>query len=287
MIGILVVDKPRGVTSSDVVVRVKKLLNEKKVGHMGTLDPLAEGVLPLGVGRATKLFDLYLKKTKEYVATFAFGYQTDTLDLEGNVVETCDTIPTREQLEKVTHESFLGKISQLPPEFSSKKICGKRACDIVRGGGEVKLEPCEVEIYSFEVLDEVERGVFRFAISCSAGTYIRSLARDVARAVGSVATMTKLIRTKCGPFLLENAVKFDKLTSEEIASSIIPLEVALKDMPKVTVTDEELAKLRNGIKYAKFLGKCCEKDLAVWNGSKVVGLGEMRGDGWLKMKSYF
>ncbi|MGN0798347.1 MAG: tRNA pseudouridine(55) synthase TruB [Christensenellales bacterium] len=288
MIGVLVVDKPRGISSSDVVVKVKKLLNEKKVGHMGTLDPLAEGVLPLGIGKATKLFDLYLKKRKEYIATFAFGKQTDTLDLEGEIVETSENIPTREQLEKAIKQNFLGKIKQLPPKFSSKKIAGKRACDIVRGGGEVSLLPCEVEIYNFEVLDEVERGVFRFRILCSAGTYIRSLARDIASAVNSVATMTKLVRTKSGPFLLENAVKFDKLTYSEAYTHIIPLEKVLEDLQRVDVSEKELTKLRNGIKYAKFIGKTSQKeDICVWMDNKVVGLGEVRDDGWLKIKTYF
>ncbi len=287
MIGVLVVDKPRGVTSSDVVVKVKKLLNEKKVGHMGTLDPLAEGVLPLGIGRATKLFDLYLKKTKEYIATFTFGSETDTLDLEGEVVETSDIIPTKEQLKKAIKENFLGEIKQLPPKYSSKKISGRRACDIIRHGGKVELEPCEVEIYSFDVLDEVERGVFRFRISCSAGTYIRSLARDVARAAHSVATMTKLVRTKCGPFLLENSVKFDKLSYDEISLHLLPLERVLAELTRVDVSAEELTKLRNGIKYAKFVGKCGLNDVAVWNENKVVGLGETRLDGWLSVKTYF
>ena len=288
MIGILVVDKPRGISSSDVVVKVKKLLNEKKVGHMGTLDPLAEGVLPLGIGKATKLFDHYLKKTKEYIATFAFGKQTDTLDMEGEIVETSEAIPTKEQLEKAIEQNFLGKITQLPPKFSSKKIAGKRACDIVRGGGEVNLSPCEVEIYSFEVIDEVEQGVFRFRILCSAGTYIRSLARDLARSVESVATMTKLVRIKSGPFLLENAIKFDKLNYDEISSHIISLEKALTDLQRVVVNDEELSKLRNGIKYAKFIGKSGQKeDICVWKDNKVVGLGEVKDDGWLRIKIYF
>lgn len=287
MIGVLVVDKPRGVTSSNVVVKVKKLLGEKKVGHMGTLDPLAEGVLPLGIGRATKLFDLYLKKTKEYIATFAFGSETDTLDLEGEVVATSDIIPTKKQLEKAIKQNFLGEIKQLPPKYSSKKISGKRACDIIRQGGEVELEPCEVEIYSFDVLDEVGRGVFRFKILCSAGTYIRSLARDVARAVGSVATMTKLVRTKCGPFLLENSIKFDKLSYDEISLHLLPLETVLAELTRVEVSAEELAKLRNGIKYAKFVGKSGLNDVAVWSENKVVGLGETRQDGWLNMKTYF
>lgn len=287
MIGVLVVDKPRGLTSSDVVVKVKKLLNDKKVGHMGTLDPLAEGVLPLGIGRATKLFDLYLKKTKEYVATFAFGSETDTLDLESEVVATSDVIPTKQQLQEAIKQNFLGKIMQLPPKYSSKKISGKRACDIIRHGGEVELEPCDVEIYSFDILDEVERGVFRFKILCSAGTYIRSLARDLACAVGSVATMTKLVRTKSGPFLLENSVKFDKLSCDEISSHIIPLETVLAENERVDVSTEELTKLRNGIKYAKFVGKCGLNDVAVWSEGKVVGLGEIRPDGWLSVKIYF
>ena len=153
MIGVLNIYKPRGVSSSFVVVKLKKLLNTKKVGHMGTLDPLAEGVLPICVGRATKLFDYFLKKQKTYVATFQFGYQTSTLDLEGEIEQKSLKIPTYEQLQ-LAAKKMIGKFFQMPPKYSSKKIGGQKACDLVRSGKDIELKPCEIEIFDFKILNQ-------------------------------------------------------------------------------------------------------------------------------------
>ena len=228
MIGVLNINKPRGVSSSFVVVKLKKLLNTKKVGHMGTLDPLAQGVLPICVGRATKLFDYFLKKQKTYIATFEFGYQTSTLDLEGEVEEKTQVLPTKEQLISAT-QKMVGKSLQLPPKYSSKKVAGKKACDLIRSGKQVELKPCEIEIFDFKLLSEVAPNTYEFEITCSAGTYIRSIARDLALQVCSLATMTKLVRTKSGSFSLDNALDFEKLEEINLKEKLIPLEEVLKD----------------------------------------------------------
>ena len=150
MLGVLNINKPKGVTSSNVVVKIKKLLNIKKVGHMGTLDPLAQGVLPICIGKATRLFDYFLKKQKTYIAQFKFGEETDTLDLEGKIVKTSSYIPTKQDIAKAL-TTFIGEISQIPPMYSSKKIDGKKAYDLARQGETIEMKPCNVTIYDYKL----------------------------------------------------------------------------------------------------------------------------------------
>lgn len=247
MIGVININKPRGVTSSQVVVKIKKLLNLKRVGHMGTLDPLAQGVLPICIGKATRLFDYFLKKQKTYIATFEFGKQTTTLDLEGEVEKTSEHIPNYAEIENSLKE-FKGKIMQLPPVYSSKKVGGKKACDEIRRGNSIELKPCEVEIFEYKLLKQIDSKTFEFQITCSAGTYIRSLARDLGEAVGSCATMTKLIRTKSGVFDLNSAVDFDTLTQDIIQKEILSLESVLRDFESIEISSQNFQRLLNGLK---------------------------------------
>ena len=170
MKGIIVVDKPIGVTSSDVVCRIKKILNEKKVGHLGTLDPLASGVLPICIGKATRLFDLFLKKNKTYIAQFAFGETTPTLDRESDISEVCDVVPTKDEIENAIKRSFLGEILQVPPVHSSKKINGQSAYTYARRGESIDLPPSLVTIYDFKILSQVDKKTYKFLIICSSGT---------------------------------------------------------------------------------------------------------------------
>lgn len=298
MIGVLNINKPRGVSSSFVVVKLKKLLNTKKVGHMGTLDPLAQGVLSICVGRATKLFDYFLKKQKTYIATFEFGYQTSTLDLEGEIEEKTKILPTKEDLIFAT-QKMLGKSFQLPPKYSSKKIAGQKACDLVRSGKEVELKPCEIEIYDFKLLNEVSANTYEFKITCSAGTYIRSIARDLASVVGSLATMTKLVRTKSGNFTLDTAIDFDSLENINLKEKLIPLEEVLKDYKKIEITNEQLKTLLDGKKLYineilsqnKHLEIDINKDsddcfYKIICNNSIVGMGLIL-ENILKIKTYF
>lgn len=246
MIGVLNINKPKRVTSSQVVCKVKKLLNTGKVGHMGTLDPLASGVLPICVGRATRLFDYFLKKQKTYIANFTFGTQTDTLDLEGQVIKTSNNIPTKQQVEEAI-KTFIGTTNQVPPMYSSKKIDGKKAYDLARNGTQINLKSCPITIYEYKLLNQVDKNTFEFKITCSAGTYIRALARDLGEQLNSCATMTSLIRTKAGNFSLDNAINYDNLTKETLISNLIPLNTVLADFEKIAIPEQDFQKLLNGL----------------------------------------
>ncbi|NCB48441.1 MAG: tRNA pseudouridine(55) synthase TruB [Clostridia bacterium] len=286
MIGVIVINKPKNISSSKVVVKIKKLLNEKKVGHLGTLDPLASGVLPVCIGKATRLFDYFLKKRKTYIAQFSFGTQTDTLDLEGKVEKICEYIPTRKELCDAINDNFLGKIMQLPPDYSSKKINGQRAYDLARKGEEIKLSPKEIEIFDFKILQQKDEKTFEFEITCSSGTYIRSLARDLASSVKTCATMSNLIRTKSGDFCLENSLEFNNLTREQIEEKLFPLEAILKEFKKIEVNEEQLRFLRNGTRIDIFWAKSDDNDICVLCNKIVVGIGKIV-DYKLKIETYF
>lgn len=294
MIGVININKPRGVTSSQVVVKIKKLLNIKRVGHMGTLDPLAQGVLPICVGKATRLFDYFLKKQKTYIATFQFGFQTTTLDLEGEVEKTSEHIPNCREIENAL-KNFKGKIMQMPPVYSSKKIGGKKACDEIRRGNTIELKPCQVEIFEYKLINQIDKQTFEFEITCSAGTYIRSLARDLGEATCSCATMIKLIRTKSGPFNLSSAVDFENLTKEIIQNKILSLKTVLKDFESIEIYPQDFQRLLNGLNLdIKFLktnptnSKNLELNLqnyAVVCQNEIVGIGLIENNN-LKIKTY-
>ncbi len=286
MTGVIVVDKPKGISSGEVVKVIKRLSGEKRTGHFGTLDPLATGVLPVCIGKATRLFEHFLKKRKTYLAEFTFGFQTTTLDMEGEIEKKSSQLPSEKQLKTAIKEHFLGKIMQLPPVFSAKKIAGKKAYDLARQGLEVNLSPKEIEIFSFEVLKKIDDKTFEFEIECSAGTYIRSLARDLAKAVGSVGTMSNLRRTKTGNFSLKRAVSFETLTKENIAENLISLKDILTDFEKVEVDTENFQKLRNGTKIELNRGKRPSYEVCVWCENEIVGLGKVEDDS-LKITTYF
>lgn len=285
MNGVVVIDKPKNISSNFVVVKVKKLLNTRQVGHLGTLDPLATGVLPVCVGRATRLFEYFLKKQKTYVAEFTFGFQTNTLDLEGEVEKTCENLPTTAEIEDAIRAHFTGKILQTPPAFSSKKIDGKKAYDLARQGKQVTLKPKEVEIFDFEILGQKNKKTFEFKITCSSGTYIRSLARDLGESPHSCATMTNLKRTMCGNFTIENALNFDTLTTESLQQNIIPLNTVLKDFESIEIEQKDFEKLRTGTKIAVNWVKTDACNICVVCCGEVVGIGDI-AMGALKMKTY-
>lgn len=241
MNGVIIINKPVGVSSNYAVVAVKKALDTKKVGHLGTLDPLASGVLPICVGKATKLFDYYLKKTKTYVAKFTFGKSTDTLDSEGQVVETSEHIPTKEEISSVL-PSFTGELDQLPPKYSAKSVGGVRAYELSRKGIDFELPTKKVSLFKFELIKQITSDTFEFLIDCSSGTYIRSLARDLGLKCGSCAYMSGLVRTRSGEWTLDDAVRLEDISSDKVIS----LEKVLASHKKVTVPAEFFDKLKNG-----------------------------------------
>lgn len=208
--GIIVVNKPTGMSSSLAVQIVKRSIKPQKIGHMGTLDPLGSGVLLLGVNKGTKLFDEYLNKTKTYRAVFYFGKETDTLDSEGIVINKNQAIITFEQVKDVC-KKFVGEFDQMPPKYSAKKINGQKAYDLARQGKEFELKTRRVNIYSCEVLYQVSPNTFMFEITCSGGTYIRSICRDIAYSLSTYGTMLAIIRTKCGSFDINQAYTLEEI----------------------------------------------------------------------------
>lgn len=279
MKGIINFYKPKGISSAAAVGRVKRILGRKDVGHMGTLDPDAEGVLLIGVGKATRLFDFFLNKDKVYSAEFTFGFETDTLDGSGTVVATTDKIPSVDEIKAVL-KSFIGKISQLPPKYSSKSINGRRAYDLAREGKEFELKPSIIEIFSIELVENIGDGKYRFVIHCGAGTYIRSICRDLAAACGSLATMTALKRTRCGRFEITDSVTQQSLEMFG-EKAVLPVQDVLSDCDTLILDDCLYDKLINGIKIP------CNKSgtFTVYCKGELFGLGQSV-DGTLKIKSY-
>lgn len=240
MTGFVNVWKREGDTSAFVVNRLKRLTHTP-CGHMGTLDPLASGVLPVGIGNATRLFDYFLDKKKVYVARFRFGVTTPSLDYESEQIFGGD-IPSSSQLESVLPQ-FLGKIDQIPPIYSAKCVNGKRSYELARAGQEVQLAAKTVTIDRIDLLEQTDNDEFSFRIVCGGGTYIRSLARDIAAAVGTNGFMSGLVREQSGVFCKENAVLLETLTADNIAQYIVRTEDVLP-FPEMVVND---SRFYNGI----------------------------------------
>ena len=251
MHGWIILDKPLGLGSTQGVSAVKRALREGgypkvKVGHGGTLDPLATGVLPIALGEATKLAGRMLDSDKVYEFTIGFGVETDTLDLEGKVVAQSDVRPTMAQVEAVL-PMFTGQIDQMPPAYSALKVDGERAYDLARKGEAVVLATRAIIVHSLRVAAGEQ---VTFTAHVSKGTYIRSLARDIAVALGTVGHVTMLRRTKAGPFTLSNAISLDYLSEKAQARVLedirLPMTAGLDDIPALPVTSDQAGLLRQG-----------------------------------------
>ena len=245
--GFLNIIKPDGVTSFQVIAKVRKKLGIQKVGHLGTLDPAGVGVLPLAIGKATRLFNVMQDKVKQYYAIFVFGKQTDTLDSFGQVEIVEDNIEVhKNEIEKVL-PSFVGEIEQLPPKYSAKKINGKRAYDLAREGKDFELKPKKIVIYDFSLEEQVEKNTFLFKIKCSSGTYIRSLCRDLANKLNTVAYMPLIIRSEVDSFSLNNGITLSEfLISDNAEKYIIPFD-EVYSLTQITLDGENLIKVKNGM----------------------------------------
>ena len=242
--GFLNINKPKGMTSHDVVYFVRKLLGIKQVGHSGTLDPMATGVLVIGVGKATRLFE-FLKEEKEYIATIKFGYESDTLDIEGECVKKEDYFPEEQSLRKVLKE-FIGDTEQIPPKYSAIKVGGKKLYEIARKGQEIpEIKSRKINIKNLNLLN-LDENKAEIKVICSKGTYVRSLVRDIAQKLGTVAVMSDLKRTKSGMFNIENSIEIGEFCEKEdlISCLINPLDVI--DYPKIEINDSELKTVKNG-----------------------------------------
>ena len=257
--GWIILDKPLGLGSTQAVGAVKRLLREAgepktKVGHGGTLDPLASGVLPIALGEATKLCGRMLDATKSYDFTIRLGEETDTLDGEGEVIATSEVRPAPEQIEAVLPR-FTGEIEQVPPVYSALKVGGKAAYARARAGEDVELRPRMVTIHDLCLISaSAEEATFSTRVS--KGTYIRSLARDIALALGTVGHVSYLRRTRAGPFSLDQAISLDFLSeaakARQLDGAVMPLQAALDDIPALPVTPGQASMLRHGQQLAGF-----------------------------------
>lgn len=273
--GFFNVNKPSGITSSTVVNKIKWLTGVP-CGHMGTLDPLASGVLPVGVGNATRLFDYFLDKEKEYIAEFTFGVASDTLDSTGTLV--CGGhVPNEREIAAVLPQ-FFGDIMQVPPKYSAKNVNGKRGYDLARAGVEFELPPKKVHIYGMELLGGVENkpDTFRIKIRCGGGTYIRSLARDIAAALGTKAVMSALCRTQSGLFTLPNAIDFADLEKDPdlswLEAHIIPTQDVLP-FADLRLPEKDMARIFNGMTV---FTDAQDGTYKIYQGESFYGLAEVR-----------
>lgn len=267
MTGFLNVYKAEGVSSAFVVNRIKYLAH-RPCGHLGTLDPLACGVLPVGVGNATRLFDYFLGKEKEYLARFRFGKTTPTLDREGEAGGE-GRVPSEEEL-CAALPRFVGEIDQVPPLYSAKSVNGRRSYELARAGEQFTLPPKRVTVRQFSLLERCAPDEFSFRIVCGGGTYIRSLARDLAAACGTIGYMTYLLRTRSGPFTSDMAVPLDAITRDTLQTYLIPTESVLP-FPTLAEADERLF---HGVTLP-----CAEADgmYKVYRGGSFYGLARAAG----------
>lgn len=283
MNGFINLYKPSGMSSAYALNSIKKKFRGNKVGHMGTLDPLAEGVLPVAIGKCTKLFDYMLDKTKVYIAEFTFGYETDTLDRAGVIINQNGQLPTKEQVIK-NSQKLVGKVSQIPPLYSAKNVNGVKSYNLARQGIFVELKAKEVEIDAITLLDSIEeKGVYKFKIECKGGTYIRSICKDLATLLSTYGTMTSLERVQSGVFTKENSVSLKDLQEKSDVSSLIINPLDVLNYKKIYIDDK--------FEYDFVCGKPSyvdEKDglYLLLNGQTLVCLASVVNKA-LKIKVYF
>jgi len=245
MFGFLNVYKPKGITSHDVISRLRRVTNIKQIGHTGTLDPFAEGVLPVCIGKATRLIE-FLNDDKEYLATVQFGKATTTYDLDGEITFSSDKKITADKIAEEL-KNFEGEISQIPPIYSALKVNGKKLYNYARKGEEIEIQPRKITVYKIELknFDEKTQQA-EILISCSKGTYIRSIAHDLGKNLETGGHLIKLIRTKAGKFYVENSIGLNKLDDITKIEDILINPVEMLDYPKIFVNEEELEKIKHG-----------------------------------------
>ena len=264
MFGFLSVYKPVGKTSHDVVAYFRKLLKIKKIGHTGTLDPFAEGVLPICIGNSTRLIE-YLPDDKAYLAFVQFGKATDSYDIEGNVIFQSDKKVAKEDVEQAL-KKFEGDIEQLPPIYSAIKVNGKKLYEYAREGKSVEIKPRKVTIYKIELKNfDYDNQVAQVYVDCSKGTYIRSIANDLGQVLGCGGYLTRLIRTKAGKFLLENSKKMEDFSSKEIVENNLIEPISMLNYETYSLNDSEKIDISNGKPLLNKSIKNAENLILVYN----------------------
>lgn len=281
LFGFLNIYKPVGMTSHDVVSVLRRVTKIKQIGHTGTLDPFAEGVLPICIGKATRLIE-YLQDDKEYLATVQFGAATNTFDLDGEKVFTSDKKVSRDDI-KEGLKSFEGEILQLPPIFSAIKVKGKKLYEYARKGEEVEIQPRKVVIENIELKNfDEELQHAQILLKCSKGTYIRSIANDLGKNLGCGGYLIKLIRTQAGKFRVENSVRLDGIDVE--SNLINPLDIL--NLPKIAVDNDDLARIKNGIPIHKTCDKIGNFVSLIYNDVEICAVGIADGEK-IKLKKVF
>ena len=282
MFGFLNVYKPKGMTSHDVVSVLRKITNIKQIGHAGTLDPFAEGVLPIGIGKATKLFE-YLDDDKAYIGTVKLGFSTTTYDTEGEIVNTSEKSVSDDEIETVL-KKYTGKINQLPPIYSAIKVKGKKLYEYARNGESVDIVPREITVNKLGLLnfDEKTKELTLY-IDCSKGTYIRSLANDIGKDLGTYGHLNRLTRVKAGKFSIDSAVKLENIKSDkEVEKNLInPLKYL--DYPVYEINENEYKYIANGNSVKTNL---CDSTILIVSGDKIIAVGSS-ADGILKPEKVF
>ena len=272
MDGLIIINKPKGFTSHDVVNVVRKKLNIKKVGHTGTLDPNATGVLPVLIGIGTKISKYLIEHDKTYVATLKLGEKTDTADSEGIVIEDDNNLNEFSELEiENVLNTFIGKQEQIPPMYSSIKVSGKKLYEYAREGKEIEIKPRQVEIYRIELLDYRSKyNEIVFKVECSKGTYIRTLCEDIAKTLGTIGYMKELERIKVDQFDISDSINLDDLENVNVMNKIISIEEVFKDKQKIDLDNRKRELFLNGVQLT------FEKEdnvYKVYNKDKFIGIG--------------
>ncbi|NLY82354.1 MAG: tRNA pseudouridine(55) synthase TruB [Clostridiales bacterium] len=253
--GIIIINKPKGITSHDVIYHVRRKLGIKKAGHTGTLDPMATGVLPVCFGNATRIIEYMESDMKTYSCEIQLGITTDTLDITGEVVSESDYSDITDAKVKKAFKAFKGEIDQVPPIYSALKVNGKKLYEYARKGEEVEIKSRKtfIEYLKIKTID-LENNVIAFDVKCSKGTYIRSICRDVGEALGCGATMTGLVRTQSGKFDIKNAIDlydFDTISTDTINELVLPLDFSLDDLGLCIIDDESAWKFVRGQRIAE------------------------------------
>lgn len=273
MDGIIIIDKEKGYTSHDIIAILRKVLNIKKIGHIGTLDPNATGVLPILIGQATKISKYLIEHDKTYISKIAFGEERDTGDIEGKVIETKDTSKLNLQKENIEEvlNMFLGKQKQIPPMYSAIKVNGKKLYEYARENKEVEVQKRDIEIYSIKLLD-IGKDEITFEVKCSKGTYIRTLCEDIAEKLGTVGYMKDLRRVEIDKFNIQNGIKIGDIKENiELArANLITIEEVFKEIEDILIGNKELEQFLNGVMITKNKEDGLYK---IYSDNKFIGLG--------------
>lgn len=278
MNGVILINKQKGISSFGVVAKVRKILNIKKVGHSGTLDPEAEGLLPILVGNGTKISKYLIEHDKIYIAKLKLGIKTDTADSEGNILEKKNFKLDKNNVNKYNNifKTFLGKSKQIPPMYSAIKVNGKKLYEYAREGKEIKIKERDIEIYNIDILSiNYDENEIEFSVSCSKGTYIRTLCEDIAKSLGTIGYMSSLKRTKINDFKIEDSISLDELEKNKddilyLKEKFISVEEIFKNKSEIILNDRKKDLFLNGVKLTFKL----ENDLyRVYNNNKFLGMG--------------